>query len=232
MDGRPAAAALGRLTRPFLLPSLAPVVVVMKPNVLTQAERYSKGATESPLNYRGYRVPFLYATNGQVIWFHDIRHQRNHSRKTRGFHTAKALRERLSHDFEAACERCETTANDHHWLRPYQREANEAIEHAISNRKRQILVAMATGTGKTFTLVNQVYRLMKSGQCLTYLNPSLRRPHPDSVHRFLSLLTALDCGRFCGWVDLVVAIFSVPSHPVFSLHDALGLRSSFSKLPV
>ena len=26
-----------------------------------------------------------------------------------------------------------------------------------------MLVAMATGTGKTFTLVNQVYRLMKSG---------------------------------------------------------------------
>jgi len=30
-------------------------------------------------------------------------------------------------------------------------------------RKREMLVAMATGTGKTFTLVNQVYRLMKSG---------------------------------------------------------------------
>jgi type I restriction enzyme R subunit len=31
------------------------------------------------------------------------------------------------------------------------------------NRKRQMLIAMATGTGKTFTMVNQVYRLMKSG---------------------------------------------------------------------
>ncbi len=37
------------------------------------------------------------------------------------------------------------------------------MEQAITNRKRQMLVAMATGTGKTFTLVNQVYRLMKSG---------------------------------------------------------------------
>ena len=26
-----------------------------------------------------------------------------------------------------------------------------------------MLVAMATGTGKTFTIVNQIYRLMKSG---------------------------------------------------------------------
>src|SRR5437879_9148057 len=48
-------------------------------------------------------------------------------------------------------------------LRPYQGDASTAIEQAIAARKRQMLVAMATGTGKTFTLVNQVYRLMKSG---------------------------------------------------------------------
>src|SRR5437899_3132411 len=44
-------------------------------NVLTQAERYSQGATSNPLNYRGYRVPFLYSSNGEIIWHHDIRHQ-------------------------------------------------------------------------------------------------------------------------------------------------------------
>jgi type I restriction enzyme R subunit len=55
------------------------------------------------------------------------------------------------------------TRNDHPRLRPYQIEANDAVEHAIADRKRQMLVAMATGTGKTFTMVNQVYRLMKSG---------------------------------------------------------------------
>src|SRR5947209_8416271 len=33
-------------------------------NVLTQAERYSRGATHSPLAFRGYHVPFLYSTNG------------------------------------------------------------------------------------------------------------------------------------------------------------------------
>jgi len=48
-------------------------------------------------------------------------------------------------------------------LRPYQVEANTAIEQAVRERKRQVLVAMATGTGKTFTLVNEIYRLMKSG---------------------------------------------------------------------
>lgn len=48
-------------------------------------------------------------------------------------------------------------------LRYYQIEATQAIEKAISDGKRKILIAMATGTGKTFTMVSQVYRLMKSG---------------------------------------------------------------------
>src|SRR5262245_15910363 len=42
-------------------------------NVLTQAERYSKGAISNPFDFRGYHVPFLYSTNGEVLWFHDIR---------------------------------------------------------------------------------------------------------------------------------------------------------------
>jgi type I restriction enzyme, R subunit len=29
-------------------------------NVLTQAERYSRGAVNNPLNFEGFRVPFLY----------------------------------------------------------------------------------------------------------------------------------------------------------------------------
>src|SRR5262245_49805124 len=41
--------------------------------VLTQAERYSRGVADSPFNFRGFRVPFLYSTNGEVLYFHDIR---------------------------------------------------------------------------------------------------------------------------------------------------------------
>src|SRR6266852_4861565 len=36
-------------------------------NVLTQAERYSKGLEHSSFNFNGYRVPFLYSTNGEVL---------------------------------------------------------------------------------------------------------------------------------------------------------------------
>jgi type I restriction enzyme, R subunit len=132
-------------------------------NALTQAERYSRGATSNPLNYDGFHVPFLYSTNGEVIWFHDVRHPLNRSRKVTRFHTPNALREMFGHNFQEACDWLRATPNDHLRLRDYQKEANTEIEKAIAQRKRNMLVAMATGTGKTFTMVNQIYRLMKSG---------------------------------------------------------------------
>jgi type I restriction enzyme R subunit len=131
--------------------------------VLTQAERYSRGVSNSPFNYRGFRVPFLYSTNGEVIRFHDIRDAPNLSRPIKQFHTPGALREMLARDFGAAHAWFAANPNDHHRLRPYQKDANAAVENAIGKRTRNMLVAMATGTGKTFTLVNQVYRLLKSG---------------------------------------------------------------------
>ena len=132
-------------------------------NVLTQAERYSRGATQSPLNFHGFRVPFLYSTNGEVLWYHDVRHPQSRSRRIARFHTPDALRELLARNTEAACEALLQTPNDHPRLRPYQADANAAIERALAERKRHMLVAMATGTGKTFTMVNQAYRLMKAG---------------------------------------------------------------------
>ncbi len=125
-------------------------------NVLTQAERYSRGCESNPLNYSGFRVPFLYSTNGEIIWHHDIRHQHSRSRLIAGVHTPEALLEMLQRDFDTSCKTLLALPNVHQRLRPYQIEANSAIEAAIANRKREMLVAMATGTGRTFTMVNQV----------------------------------------------------------------------------
>jgi type I restriction enzyme R subunit len=132
-------------------------------NVLIQAERYSKGVVASPFHFAGFRVPFLYATNGEVIWHHDVRHKLNRSRQIFGFHTPNALLELMSRDFDSACEKLLTMPNDHKMIRPYQQDANAATETAIAERKRAMLTAMATGTGKTYTEVNEIYRLMKSG---------------------------------------------------------------------
>lgn len=131
-------------------------------NVLMQAERYSQGFTHSQFNFQGFRVPFLYSTNGEVIWHHDIRNPSNRSRQISGFHTPDALRYFLSTDTDAAIHRF-SDIPDNPRMRPYQREACEAVGTAMEKRKRTMLLAMATGTGKTFTVVNLIYRLMKSG---------------------------------------------------------------------
>jgi type I restriction enzyme R subunit len=131
-------------------------------NVLTQAERYATGITNSRFNFSGFRVPFLYSTNGEIIWYHDVRNPLNRSRQIAKFHTPNALLERLRENFEAACQRLLDWDNAHPMIRPYQAEANAAIEQSIRGRKRQMLVAMATGTGKTYVMVNQVYRLMET----------------------------------------------------------------------
>jgi len=47
-------------------------------------------------------------------------------------------------------------------LRPYQVGAITATEAAIRDGRRELLVAMATGTGKTFLTVAQIYRLLDS----------------------------------------------------------------------
>lgn len=131
-------------------------------NALIQAERYAMGLGGSVFNFNGLHVPFLWSTNGEVIWFHDVRHPQNASRQVSDLPTANALREGLGRQFDDACRRLVDTPNDHQRLRPYQREANAAIESALAGRSRRMLVAMATGTGKTFTMVNEVYRLMKA----------------------------------------------------------------------
>ena len=127
-------------------------------SVLTQAERYSRGLPDNPFNFNGYRVPFLYSTNGKEIRHHDVRHALSRSRQISGFHTHEALVEKLNYDFEERSTKF-FDIPDNTRMRPYQCEACDAIGHAIADRKRTMLVAMATGTGKTFTTVNLIYRL-------------------------------------------------------------------------
>src|SRR5579862_3892795 len=130
--------------------------------VLVQAERYSKAIDQRPKYQGEYGTPFLYATNGEVLWFHDVRHPLNRSRQVAGLHTPTALNELLTRDFDAEfAALANVPMNDR--MRPYQCEASESIEQAVRERMRKMLVAMATGTGKTLMTVHEVYRLMKAG---------------------------------------------------------------------
>lgn len=132
-------------------------------NVLEQAKRYARGFQNGQFTFQEYHLPFVYSTNGKVIWFQDLRNPLNRSRQITKFHTPEALQEFLSADKDLAQDWLKNNPVDHPTLRYYQKEAVENIEKAMLAGKRNMLVAMATGTGKTFTIVNLIYRLIKSG---------------------------------------------------------------------
>lgn len=131
-------------------------------NVLEQAKRYSRGAFEGTGNWNGYRVPFLYSSNGEIIWFLDVRDSKNIRQQISHFHTAAALGELLKNDRAEGLEWLKGNPINIERLRYYQKDAIEATEKAIVQHMRVMLVAMATGTGKTYTTVAQIYRLLQS----------------------------------------------------------------------
>ena len=132
-------------------------------NVLEQAKRYSRGTMDTIGEWNQYRIPFLYSSNGELIFHLDVRENRNLSRQIYSFHTPAAFLDSFNTTKEKPLRWLRNTPIDSPWLRDYQKNAIKAVEEGIEESRRQMLLAMATGSGKTFTTVNLVYRMLASG---------------------------------------------------------------------
>ncbi|MCP4661721.1 MAG: type I restriction-modification system endonuclease, partial [bacterium] len=144
---------------------------------IEQAKRYSRGYRSGDGDvlpggpWDEYKIPFLFATNGRPflrqireqsgIWFLDARRRTNHPRALAGWKTPDGLHAELRRDAGDADRELAETSTDYLPLRPYQHQAVRAVEEAVAEGRREILVAMATGTGKTRTSIGLVYRLIK-----------------------------------------------------------------------
>ena len=111
-------------------------------NVLEQAKRYSRGASDGPGNWHGFRVPFLYSTNGEIVYFIDVRPEQSYSRQISDFHTPEALLEMAGRESDYSWFEENPCAIER--LRPYQQTAITNAERAIVKGKRSMLLAMAT----------------------------------------------------------------------------------------
>ncbi len=132
--------------------------------VLGQSKRYSRGAFDGVGNWDGYRVPLLYSTNGEKVWFLDIRNSKNIRREIKDYHTPGAIKEIFERDIDCVLNKLKNISiKENTKLRPYQELAIINTEKALINNKRQMLIAMATGSGKTFLTVSQIYRFLNSG---------------------------------------------------------------------
>lgn len=150
---------------------------------LDQAERYSRGVSwadgGSPVGgpWGEHHAPFLFSTNGRSyypqfatqsgIWFRDVRRPANGARALEGWPTPEGLTERLEVDQEAAEAALRDRGFDFGFaLRPYQVNAISAVETALASGRREMLVAMATGTGKTKLSIALIYRLLEAKRFL------------------------------------------------------------------
>ena len=128
----------------------------------------------------GYKAPFAFATNGRKyleqykeksgIWFLDLRNESNIPKPLRGWVSPQGIMEWLEKDIETTNTKLQTTSKnlltdkDGLNLREYQIEAIGAVENVIINGASTALLSMATGTGKTRTILGMIYRFLKSGR--------------------------------------------------------------------
>jgi type I restriction enzyme, R subunit len=147
---------------------------------IDQAKRYSKdyvlkGGETLPdgAPWGEFRVPFVFATNGRPylrqietksgIWFCDVRRSTNLRRPLQNWYSPEGLRKSLEQNHEESHKKLAAEGFEYNLeLRDYQIRAIQAIENALADDQRMMLVAMATGTGKTKTAIVLAYRLLKT----------------------------------------------------------------------
>jgi len=146
---------------------------------LQQSKRYSRDVLlpeecEPPGGPWGaYRLPFVFSTNGRPylrqlatrsgIWFCDLRRSDNLGHALDGWYTPEGLIALLKRDDDRANSELKAQPFSYGFsLYPFQVGAIRAAETAIAEGRREMLLAMATGTGKTKTGIALIYRLLKA----------------------------------------------------------------------
>ena len=159
------------------------------PGAIPQAERYARGFTQAPGHEPAWRLagrtgpwsdgqgshfelPFVYASNGRPqvkqlaevsgTWFRDVRQPFHAARPLAGFHSPEGLLDQLKRSREEAERQLQAEGLAYLRLRDYQTRAIAAVETALAQGQQSCLLAMATGTGKTRTIIGLMYRLLKA----------------------------------------------------------------------
>lgn len=118
-------------------------------------------------------IPFAYSSNGDGFFEHDFLTGKERELGLDEFPTEEELYcryknganngEGLSEDQEKMIQQPYYSSQKTYPPRYYQRIAINRTVDAISRGKDRLLLVMATGTGKTYTAFQIVYRLLKSG---------------------------------------------------------------------
>ncbi|HET8865744.1 MAG TPA: type I restriction-modification enzyme R subunit C-terminal domain-containing protein [Gracilimonas sp.] len=123
-------------------------------------EQSTRYATSELKHFGEVEIPFLYESTGEITRFTDQRDPKPRAREVFSFHRPKtlikrteqrSLRDRLQDLPELNVE----------GLRECQVTAINNLDTSFNEARPKALVQMATGSGKTFTAITTIYRLLK-----------------------------------------------------------------------
>jgi type I restriction enzyme, R subunit len=142
-------------------------VIEAKPNdwghKITTVEDQSAGYANANLKWVNNKepLPFVYESTGVITRFTDRRDPKPRSREVFTFHRPETMAEWLSKPKSLRARLHDIPALDPTGLRDCQVTAIQNLEKSFREDRPRALVQMATGSGKTFTAITSVYRLLK-----------------------------------------------------------------------
>jgi len=128
---------------------------------LTVYEDQSKDYADSKLKYlNNAPLPFVYESTGDLTRFTDYRDPKPRSRPVFTFYRPETFQEWLKRDNSLRRRVLDIPALQTNGLRDCQIIAINKLEDSFRRNQPKALIQMATGSGKTFTAITAIYRLL------------------------------------------------------------------------
>lgn len=106
-------------------------------------------------------LPFVFESTGEVTRFTNYNDPKPRSREVFSFHRPETCRERLGKEKTLRGRLHDLPSLPTHNLRDCQVSAINNLEASLKQYKPKALIQMATGSGKTYTAITSIYRLLK-----------------------------------------------------------------------
>ena len=132
---------------------------------MTVHEDQAEGYAAAKLKYlNNEKLPFAYVSTNTVIRFTDFRDPKPQARSIFSFHRPKTLQDWLKKPKSLRASIQDLNQLPTEGLRECQINAITHLEESFKSNKPRALIQMATGSGKTFTAITFIYRLLKFTQ--------------------------------------------------------------------
>jgi type I restriction enzyme R subunit len=130
---------------------------------ITTVEEQAEGYAAAALKWVNNKepLPFVYESTGVITRFTDARDPKPRSREVFTFHRPETMAEWLSKPKSLRTRLHDIPPLNPAGFRACQITAIENLEESFKADRPRALVQMATGSGKTYTAITSVYRLLK-----------------------------------------------------------------------